>query len=88
MMVKGISKQVIVVDSPDHRYFDQAIFILRSDTAAHTSQNQGFLLKEACRIANRYMQRCGARSPRSLPAPVWLLFGAVPVSLLWLITSL
>ena len=45
MMVKGISKQVIVVDSPDRRYFDQAIFILRSDTAAHTSQNQGFLLK-------------------------------------------
>lgn len=87
-MVKGVSKQVIVVDSPDRRYFDQAIFILRSDAAAPTSQNHGFLVREACRIANRYMRRCGAQPPRSLPAPLWLLLGAAPVSLLWLITSL
>ena len=30
-MVKGISRRVIVVDSPDPRVFDQAIFILRND---------------------------------------------------------
>ena len=30
-MVKGVSRQVIVVSSPDRRYFDEAIFILRSD---------------------------------------------------------
>ena len=30
-MVKGISKQVIVVQSPDQKLFDQAIFILKDD---------------------------------------------------------
>ena len=30
-MVKGISRRVIVVESPDPRVFDQAIFILRND---------------------------------------------------------
>ena len=30
-MVKGISRQVIVVQSPDPKLFDQAIFILRDD---------------------------------------------------------
>lgn len=30
-MVKGISRQVIVVRSPDPKLFEQAIFILRED---------------------------------------------------------
>lgn len=37
-MVKGISRQVIVVRSPDPKLFEQAIFILREDA----------LGKEAC----------------------------------------
>ena len=34
-MVKGISKQVIVVQSPDPQLFEQAIFILREDAMKH-----------------------------------------------------
>ena len=30
-MVKGISRRVIVVRSPDPQYFEQAIFLLRED---------------------------------------------------------
>ena len=30
-MVKGVSRQVIVVKSPDPQLFEQAIFILRAD---------------------------------------------------------
>ena len=30
-MVKGISRRVVVVDSPDQRFFEQAIFIVRND---------------------------------------------------------
>ena len=30
-MVKGISRQVIVVRSPDQKLFEQAIFILREE---------------------------------------------------------
>ena len=32
-MVKGISRRVVVLDSPDQRYFEQAIFIVRNDAA-------------------------------------------------------
>ena len=32
-LVKGISRRVVVVDSPDQRYFEQAIFIVRNDAA-------------------------------------------------------
>ena len=32
-MVKGISRQVIVVHSPDPKLFEQAIFILKEDAA-------------------------------------------------------
>ncbi len=30
-MVKGISRRVVVVESPDQRYFEQAIFIVRNE---------------------------------------------------------
>ena len=29
-MVKGISRRVVVVDAPEHRFFEQAIFIVRN----------------------------------------------------------
>ena len=32
-MVKGTSRRVIVVDSPDPRIFEQAIFIIRNEAA-------------------------------------------------------
>ena len=32
-MVKGLSRRVIVVDSPDPHIFEQAIFIVRNDAA-------------------------------------------------------
>ncbi len=35
-MVKGISRRVIVVRSPDPRFFEQAIFLMKED-AFHNS---------------------------------------------------
>ena len=32
-MVKGISRRVVVVDAPEHRFFEQAIFIVRRGTS-------------------------------------------------------
>ena len=45
-MVKGISRQVIVVDGPDPKLFDQAIFILK-DEALGEGITEDALLKEA-----------------------------------------
>ncbi len=48
-MVKGVSKQVILVKSPEPDLFEQAIFILRDGQKALTDEE---LLREAQKIAN------------------------------------
>ena len=48
-MVKGISRQVIVVDAPEPRLFDQAIFILK-DEALGEGITEDALLKEARQV--------------------------------------
>ena len=45
-MVKGISRQVIVVQGPKEEIFDQAIFILK-DKAVSQGLTDEMLLKEA-----------------------------------------
>ena len=47
-MVKGVSRRVIVVDSPDPRIFEQAIFILPTDGGGVSSRQ---LVDEAVRAA-------------------------------------
>ena len=73
-MVKGISRQVILVSSPDKKLFEQAIFILRDDAKEVTEE---MLLKEAER-AIRFPQVkekwCG---------PIWAAAGAAVTGLVW-----
>lgn len=79
-MVKGISRQVIVVHSPDKKLFDQAIFILREDVSGGVSDES--LLKEAKRLMN-------TRNPRRhLPGAFWTAVGAAAVAFVWLLCSL
>lgn len=82
-MVKGISKQVIVVQGPEPKLFEQAIFILK-DEAVEQGVTEEALLKEAQQIVNR-----PARKRRlSLYGPVWACGGAVATGLVWLVTVL
>ena len=76
-MVKGVSRQVIVVRSPDPKLFEQAIFILRTDAE---SVSEEALLKEARQVANT------AVPAKGLPAPLWAVAGAVCTAALWLLT--
>ena len=48
-MVKGVSRQVIVVHSPDPKLFDQAIFILKDDAVGQGITEEA-LLKEAQQV--------------------------------------
>ncbi len=81
-MVKGISRQVIVVRSPDPKLFEQAIFILREDAKAVTDAE---LLKEA-RLAVRGSVREG-RKIRRRTEPLWVGAGAGLMGLAWWICS-
>lgn len=85
-MVKGISRQVIVVHSPDPKLFDQAIFILKED-AAENSVTDEALLKEAEQAI-----RMGERIPQKRKiyyyGAFWASVGALATGLIWLGTSL
>ena len=46
-MVKGTSRQVIVVHAPEEKLFDQAIFILRENAVGEGGVSDEALLREA-----------------------------------------
>lgn len=85
-MVKGISRRVIVVDSPDPQIFEQAIFILRTDCGGVSSQQ---LVDQAVRIAKNYA-RCQGLPRRRVRVPGWLwaAIGAAAIGLTWLLCTL
>ena len=82
-MVKGISKQVIVVNSPDKDLFDQAIFILK-DRAVGQGITEELLMKEAQKAINT---PSGKRQLRYY-GPVWACGGALITGAVWLLTIL
>ena len=85
-MVKGISRRVIVVDSPAPQFFEQAIFILRTDGGGVSSQQ---LVDQAVRIAKNYA-RCQGLPRRRVRVPGWLwaAIGAAAIGLTWLLCTL
>ncbi len=84
-MVKGISRQVIVVHSPDPKLFEQAIFILKEEAVGQEGITDEALLKEA----NKLIQGSHKRGQRRLTmyGPVWACGGAFVTGLMWLISS-
>ena len=85
-MVKGISRQVIVVHSPDPKLFEQAIFILK-DGAVGDGVTDEALLKEAQKAIHGG-DRKGKRRHLYLYGAVWAAGGAVLTGLVWLATVL
>ncbi|MEG1918337.1 MAG: translation initiation factor 2, partial [Oscillospiraceae bacterium] len=56
-MVKGISRRVVVVNSPDPRIFEQAIFIVRNDALMRDGVSAQEIVEEARRVAKSYGDR-------------------------------
>ena len=84
-MVKGISRQVIVMQSPDPQLFDQAIFILR-DEAVKNGVTDEALMKEAKHlIGSGKFEKRGTRRAHEV---VWIGLGAMLTGAAWLITAL
>ena len=89
-MVKGISRRVVVVDSPDQRFFEQAIFIVRNDAAG-----EGVTSRELVEEAKR-VDRSSAgvshgrlsRAWRDLSPALYTLMGAAGIGLVWLVAAL
>ncbi len=75
-MVKGTSRQVIVVHAPEEKLFDQAIFILR-DGAPGDGISDEALLREA--------KQCLSQPRRKMlhTGPIWGAAGAALTGLVW-----
>lgn len=83
-MVKGTSRRVIVVESPDPHYFEQAIFIVRNDVYERQGVTAQQVLGEACRIARSYAATAAVPVWKRIPWWGWAL-GVVTVLLLLLL---
>ena len=86
-MVKGISRQVIVVHAPDPKLFEQAIFILKDDAVGEGITDEA-LLKEARNAIRGSVDKEGKKKRYYLYGAVWASGGALITGLAWLLTVL
>ena len=82
-MVKGISRQVIVVQSPDQKLFEQAIFILKEGQQPVTDEA---LLQEAKRLMGQ--PKRPAKRRLMYYGPAWACGGALLTAAVWLLSGM
>ncbi len=79
-MVKGTSRQVIVVHAPEEKLFEQAIFILKDGAVGEGGISDEALLREA----RQYLHQPSRKSRRWMHnGPLW---GAAGAGLAWLLS--
>lgn len=83
-MVKGISRQVILVQHPELKLFEQAIFILKDEAVA-----QGVTDEQLLQEARKLMRMPGKTPVHSILArgPIWAAAGAALTGAVWLLTA-
>ena len=81
-MVKGISRQVIVVDTPEPKLFEQAIFILKDDMEGVTDEA---LLKEAQQMIHS-RDKSDRKRHVWLYGAFWAAAGALATAAVWAVT--
>ena len=84
-MVKGISKQVIVVHSPDEKLFEQAIFILNENAVGADGVTDDALMKEARRLIGGSVKK---NRRIWFYGPAWACAGAMLTGLAWLLATI
>ena len=88
-MVKGTSRRVIVVDSPDTDLFEQAIFIVRNDAMDRGGVTAQQLVDEACRVARSCSRSHVSTGSAFHNRPVfWGTVGVGITALTWLLSVL
>ena len=83
-MVKGVSRQVIVVHAPEPKMFEQAIFILKDNMGEGITDE--LLLKEAKQVISGSLKE--KKRHFYLYGCVWACGGALLTALAWLLTYL
>ena len=86
-MVKGVSRRVVVVKSPDPKIFEQAIFIIREDFFERSGVSSEEVLRQAGAAADDYLKGTLGFKRRfrlRLPAPFFAAAGAAATAIAWL----
>lgn len=87
-MVKGVSRRVIVIKSPDLHIFDEAIFIVKEDALREGGVTGEEIIKQAQEVADNYVRfHLKKRWLSKLPAPAFAAFGAAFTALVWVVTQ-
>lgn len=83
-MVKGVTRQVVVIRSPDPKLFEQAIFLLRENPGPQAPSERE-ILRQAQQIADDYILSATPRGRRwSVIQPLlYALLGAAAASVFW-----
>ena len=84
-MVKGITRQVILVKSPDPKLFEEAIFIVREDAMNREGVSAEQVLRQARQAADGYLKgnRVSGKLIQRWKGPIWGMAGAAAASLCW-----
>ena len=86
-MVKGVSRRVVVIRSPDKRVFEEAIFIVREESGKSITGEM--IVKEAQAVADRYVrENLKKRRLPKLPPLFYLSVGAFATGIVWIATIL
>lgn len=82
-MIKGINRRVIVVKSPDRRFFEEAIFIVREGAMNAAGVTAEQVVEEARRVADGFVKKGHIRWYQKIPAPGYVAIGALMSTVLW-----
>lgn len=87
-MVKGVSRRVIVIRSPELHLFDEAIFIVKEDALRAGGVTGEEIIKQAQEVADNYVRFHLKKSWFSkMPAPAFAAFGAGLTALAWFLSQ-
>ena len=85
-MVKGVSRRVIVIKSPDQHLFEEAIFIVKEDALRDGGVTGDEIIKQAQQVADKYVRAHLNKGWLSgLPAPAFAALGAAVTALVWVL---
>ena len=87
-MVKGISRQVVVVKPQEAGLFEQAIFLIRDGAIPKQGITEEDILREANEAAASCLQPRGGGRLRLRQRILYALGGAGVTGLIWLLTAL
>ena len=88
-MVKGVSRQVIVVRSLDTKLFEQAIFMIRDGAAARQGITDEDIMREANAAADACLREHTEPVARKRGIRIfWAACGALITGAAWLLTVL